>query len=270
MNRIQPGTRTMTYQTLEIAQADGIATIWMNRPDVHNAFNETLIDELTAACAALGADAAVRVVVLAGRGRSFSAGADLNWMKRAAAAGEDENLADARRLAGMLRALAECPKPTIARVHGAALGGGMGLASACDICVAAEEAVFATSEVRFGLIPSAISPYVIRAIGERQAGRYFQTAERIGAARALQLGLAHEVVPAAELDARVAELIAALRQGGPQALAAAKQLIAAVGACGVDDAVVEDTSRRIARLRATPEAREGLDAFLAKRPAAWV
>jgi methylglutaconyl-CoA hydratase len=242
----------------------------MNRPDVHNAFNEQLIAELTAACQALDADDAVRVVVLAGRGKSFSAGADLNWMRRAAEASVDANLADARKLAGMLRTLAEMNKPTIARVHGAALGGGMGLASACDICVAGEGAVFATSEVRFGIIPSAISPYVIRAIGARQASRYFQTAERISAARARELGLAHEVVASDALDANVAEIVTALLQGGPRSQGAAKALIRAVADQPVSDALVEDTACRIATLRATPEAQEGLAAFLDKRPASWV
>ena len=258
------------HETLEILRDGPVATIWMNRPDVHNAFNEQLIAELTAACQALDADDAVRVVVLAGRGKSFSAGADLNWMRRAAEASVEANLADARKLAGMLRTLAEMDKPTIARVHGAALGGGMGLASACDICVAGEGAVFATSEVRFGIIPSAISPYVIRAIGARQASRYFQTAERISAARARELGLAHEVVAADAIDARVHELVAALLQGGPRSQGAAKALIRAVADQPVSDALVEDTARRIATLRATPEAREGLAAFLDKRPAAWV
>ena len=258
------------YETLEILRDGGIATIWMNRPDVHNAFNEALIAELTDACRQLDADDAVRAVVLAGRGKSFSAGADLNWMRRAADASVDENLADARKLAGMLRALAELTKPTIARVQGAALGGGMGLASACDICVASTAASFATSEVRFGIIPSAISPYVLRAIGARQAGRYFQTAERISAAEAKALGLAHEVVAPEELDAKVAGIVAALLVGGPKSQAAAKDLIRAVADRPVSDAVVEDTARRIAELRATPEAKEGLAAFLDKRPAAWV
>ena len=258
------------YETLEIQRKAGVATIWMNRPDVHNAFNEQLIAELTAACQALDADDAVRVVVLAGRGKSFSAGADLNWMRRAADASVEANLADARKLAGMLRSLAEMNKPTIARVHGAALGGGMGLASACDICVAGEGAVFATSEVRFGIIPSAISPYVIRAIGARQASRYFQTAERIGSTRAAALGLAHEAVATEELDAKVSEVVEALLQGGPKSQAAAKDLIRAVANRPVSDAVVEDTARRIASLRVTPEAKEGLAAFLDKRPAAWI
>ena len=258
------------YETLEIELSGGVATVWMNRPDVHNAFNAQLIADLTAACRQLEADEAVRVMVLAGRGKSFSAGADLNWMKAAGEASEAENFADAMKLAGMLRTLAEMSKPTIARVHGAALGGGMGLASACDICVAGERAVFATSEVKFGIIPSAISPYVIRAIGERQAYRYFQTAERIDATQAVGLGLAHEAVASEALDARVGEIVAALLQGGPKAQAAAKDLIRGVANRPVSDAVVEDTARRISQLRATPEAREGLEAFLSKRPAAWV
>ena len=258
------------YETLEILRDGGVATIWMNRPDVHNAFNEALIAELTAACTALDADGSVRVVVLAGRGKSFSAGADLNWMRRAADASVEENLQDARKLAGMLRTLAEMGKPTIARVHGAALGGGMGLASACDICLAGTGAVFATSEVKFGIIPSAISPYVLRAIGARQATRYFQSAERISAARALELGLAHEVAAPDALDTKLAEIVTALLQGGPKSQAASKDLIRAVADRPIDDALVEDTARRIATLRATPEAREGLAAFLDKRPAAWV
>ncbi|NMG75830.1 enoyl-CoA hydratase/isomerase family protein [Aromatoleum diolicum] len=258
------------YETLEIALEQGVATIWMNRPDVHNAFNAQLIADLTAACRQLDGDDTVRVVVLAGRGKSFSAGADLNWMKAAGEASVEENLGDARKLAGMLHTLSAMNKPTIARVQGAALGGGMGLASACDICVASDKAVFATSEVKFGIIPSAISPYVIRAIGERQSYRYFQSAERISAARAGEIGLAHEVVTADELDVKVAEIVAALLQGGPKAQAAAKDLIRAVANRPVSDAVVEDTARRISSLRATPEAKEGLDAFLSKRPAAWV
>jgi methylglutaconyl-CoA hydratase len=258
------------YETLDLQIERDVATVWMNRPDVHNAFNAELIADLTAAFRELDADASVRIVVLAGRGKSFSAGADLNWMKAAGEAGIAENLADARKLAGMLRTIADMTKPTIARVQGAALGGGMGLASACDICVASDKAVFATSEVKFGIVPAAISPYVIRAIGERQSYRYFQSAERISAARAGEIGLAHEVVGAEELDEKVAEIVTALLQGGPQAQAAAKDLIRAVANHPLDDEVIEDTARRISNLRATPEAKEGLDAFLSKRPAAWV
>ena len=260
----------MPYQSLEIEQSGPVATIWMNRPDLHNAFDETLIAELTAACCALDEDKAIRVVVLAGRGKSFSAGADLNWMKRAANNSVDDNLNDARALAGMLRVLAEMKKPTIARIQGAALGGGMGLAAACDMAVASTKAVFATSEVRFGIIPSAISPYVLRAIGARQAYRYFQSAERISAERACEIGLVHEAVEADQLDAKVQEIVTALLQGGPLAQAAAKDLIRAVNNQPINDNLVEDTAHRIAHLRATPEARDGIAAFLDKRSPAWV
>ncbi len=258
------------FTTLEIELKGPVATIWMNRPDLHNAFDEILIAELTAACVALDEDADVRVVVLAGRGKSFSAGADLNWMRRAANNGIDDNLNDARALARMLRALAEMNKPTIARVQGAALGGGMGLAAACDVAVASTKAVFATSEVRFGIIPSAISPYVLRAIGARQATRYFQSAERIDAVRAREIGLVHETVEPEQLDARVQEIVNALLQGGPLAQAAANDLIRAVDGQPINDNLVEETAHRIAHLRATPEAQEGIAAFLDKRQPNWI
>ena len=258
------------YETLEILCEGGIATIWMNRPDVHNAFNEQLIAELTAACQALDADDAVRVVVLAGRGRHFSAGADLNWMRRAAGFSEAENLADARRFADMLRALAGMGKPTIARVQGAALGGGTGLTAACDMAIAADDAQFSTSEVRFGIIPAVISPFVLRAVGPRHALRIFQSAERIDAARALAMGLVGEVVPAAELDAAIARLTEQLVSCAPDAQKAAKDLISAVNGRPIDDAVSEETARRIARRRATAEAKDGIAAFLDKRPPAWL
>ncbi|WP_150428546.1 enoyl-CoA hydratase/isomerase family protein [Dechloromonas sp. CZR5] len=258
------------FTTLEIQLNGPVATVWMNRPDLHNAFDETLITELTAAFMALDDDADIRAVVLAGRGKSFSAGADLNWMRRAANNGIDENLNDARALAKMLRTIAEMKKPTIARVQGAALGGGMGLASACDIAVASTRAVFATSEVKFGIIPSAISPYVLRAIGARQAYRYFQSAERIDAARAREIGLVHETVEPEQLDAKVQEIVEALLVGGPAAQAAAKALIRAVNNQPINDTIVEDTAHRIAHLRATPEAREGISAFLDKRQPNWM
>ncbi|MBS1189945.1 MAG: enoyl-CoA hydratase/isomerase family protein [Rhodocyclaceae bacterium] len=258
------------YETIEIEMSGPVATVWMNRPDVHNAFNETLIDELTKACKALDQDPAVRVVVLAGRGKSFSAGADLHWMRRAAAYTVDENMKDAQALAGMLRTLAEMKRPTVARVHGAALGGGMGLAAACDIAVASTQAVFATSEVKFGIIPATIGPYVLRAIGARQAYRYFQTAERIGAERAREIGLVHETVAPEELDAKVEEIVAALLQGGPGAQTAAKELIRAVDRQQVNQNLVDDTAHRIAHLRATAEAKEGIAAFLEKRQPNWV
>lgn len=260
----------MPFQALEIELNGPVATVWMNRPDLHNAFDEVLIAELTAAFTALDGDADVRAVVLAGRGKSFSAGADLNWMRRAANNGVDENLTDARALAQMLRTIAEMKKPTIARVQGAALGGGMGLASACDIAIASTKAVFATSEVKFGIIPSAISPYVLRAIGARQANRYFQTAERIDAARAREIGLVHECVEPDALDAKLQEIVSALLQGGPKAQAAAKDLIRAVDHQPINNTLVEETAHRIAHLRATPEAREGISAFLEKRPANWI
>ncbi|QAU33806.1 enoyl-CoA hydratase/isomerase family protein [Janthinobacterium sp. 17J80-10] len=263
----------MTYTTIEIERrgaADAsVAWLWMNRAEVHNAFDETLIAELTDALSALGDDASVRAIVLAGRGKSFSAGADLNWMKRQGSAPVEDNVADSRRLAELFRTLSECAKPTIARVHGAAMGGGMGLAAACDICVASTQASFATSEVKLGIIPAVISPYVVRAIGERQSYRYFQTAERIVAARAREIGLAHEVAEPEQLDAQVDAIVGALLAGGPQAQAASADLIRAVANRPITAALIDDTAHRIAKTRATPEAREGLTAFLEKRPAAW-
>jgi len=258
------------FSTLEIQYDGPVATVWMNRPELHNAFNLQLITGITAACRQLGANDTVRIVILAGRGKSFSAGADLHWMKAAGQASIEDNRNEARQLAVMLRTLAELRKPTIARVHGAALGGGLGLAAACDLCVAATNAVFAASEVRFGIIPATIGPYVIRAIGERQAYRYFQTAERMSAQRALEIGLVHEVTAPGNLDATVQQLTNALLQGGPQAQAAAKDLIRAVAGHAMNDEQMEDTACRIAALRATPEAQEGLAAFLEKRQPAWM
>ena len=258
------------YETLEIERDGKVATIWMNRPAVFNAFDEQLIAELAAACRELDGDPTVRVVVLGGRGKHFSAGADLNWMKRAAQFTETQNLDDARKFAGMLRTLSQMSKPTIARVQGAALGGGTGLTAACDMAVAASDAVFSTSEVRFGIIPSAISPYVLRAIGPRHALRYFQSAERIAAERALTIGLVGDVVPLEELDACVGKLVDALLAGGPLAQKAAKELIAAVDGQKIDEIISEETARRIARQRATDEAKDGIAAFLDKRPPAWL
>lgn len=258
------------FETLSIEHAGPVATLWMARPDVFNAFNEQLIDELTRACALLDADASVRVVVLGGRGPHFSAGADLNWMRRAAEASEAANLEDARRFARMLHALSGLSKPTIARVQGAALGGGTGLTAACDMAVASSDAVFSTSEVKFGIIPAVISPYVLRAIGPRQAQRYFQSAERISAERALAIGLVHEVAAPDQLDAAVAALVKPLLAGGPLAQQAAKDLINAVQGKPIDAATLEDTAQRIARQRRTAEARDGVSAFLDKRPPAWM
>jgi methylglutaconyl-CoA hydratase len=258
------------YNTLVIENTGKVATIWMNRPEVFNAFNEQLIAELTDACRMLDIDPMVRVVVLAGRGKHFSAGADLNWMRRAAEGSEADNLEDARRFARMLHALSGLSKPTIARIQGAALGGGTGLAAACDMAVASEDAVFSTSEVKFGIIPAVISPYVLRAIGPRQALRYFQTAERISAGRALALGLVSEVTPVDALDAGVAALIEPLLAGAPSAQKAAKDLIEAIKGRPIDEDTLEETARRIARQRATTEGRDGVAAFLDKRPPTWL
>jgi methylglutaconyl-CoA hydratase len=257
------------YQTLEIAHQGPVATVWMNRPDVFNAFDETLIAELTQALKALDTLPTVRVVVLAGRGPHFSAGADLQWMKRAAGFTHDENMADARRFAALLATLSGLSKPTIARVQGAALGGGTGLTAACDMAVASTKAVFSTSEVRFGILPAVISPYVLRAIGPRQALRYFQTAERFTAQKALSMGLVHEVCEPEALDEGVNVVVKALLQGGPKAQNAAKDLIAAVTGQPLGPTLCEETAKRIATQRSTDEAREGIAAFLEKRPAAW-
>lgn len=266
--------KSMSYTTIEIERrvttaGTTTAWLWMNRAEAHNAFDEILIAELTSALQALEAEQSVRVIVLAGRGKSFSAGADLDWMRRQGCASMEDNLADARRLAELFRVLAECTRPTIARVHGVAMGGGMGLAAACDICVASTSALFATSEVGIGIIPAVISPYVVRAIGERQAYRYFQTAERIGAVRARELGLAHEVAEPEHLDAQVEAIVTSLLSGAPQAQAAATALIRAVADRPITAALIDDTAQRIAQLRATPEAQEGLAAFLEKRAPAW-
>jgi methylglutaconyl-CoA hydratase len=258
------------YSTLAIEHAGKVATIWMDRPEVLNAFNEQLIDDLNAACLQLDADPKVRVVVLAGRGKHFSAGADLNWMRRAAEGSEADNLADARRFARMLRTLSGMSKPTVARIQGAALGGGTGLAAACDMAVASSDAVFSTSEVKFGIIPAVISPYVLRAIGPRNALRYFQSAERISAERALAIGLINEVTSVEGLDAGMAALLEPLLAGAPTAQKAAKELIEAIKGRPIDDQTLEETAQRIARQRASAEGRDGVAAFLEKRPPAWL
>ena len=247
----------------------GLARITMDRPEVHNAFNEVFIAELTALLERVGADPAVRVVVLAASGKSFSAGADLTWMQAMAGYDEAQNLADAEGLARLMRTLDRLPKPVIGRVQGPAFGGGVGLVACCDIAVGAASASFALSEVKLGLIPAVISPYVVAAIGERQARRYFLTAERFDAAEAQRIGLLHLVVPDQELDAAVERLVAALAGNGPAAVAAAKDLIFAVGRRPTDATVVAETARRIARIRASAEGKEGIGAFLERRKARW-
>lgn len=255
--------------TVLVTTRGAVARVTMNRPEVHNAFDDRLIEELTATFERLAADKAVRAVLLGANGRSFSAGADLNWMKRTAGYSEAQNLEDARRLARMLRILDGMPQPTVALVQGAAYGGGVGLVACCDIAIAVPEAAFSLSEVRLGLLPAAISPYVVAAIGARQARRYFLTAERFDAAEARRIGLVHEVAPREELEVAGERLLAALAGGGPLAQAASKRLIARVSSGPLDDAMAEDTARRIAELRAGEEGREGVAAFLEKRPPAW-
>ncbi len=258
------------FTTLSVARRNGIGIVTLERPELHNAFNETVIAELTAAFRDLGDAADVRVVILAGNGASFCAGADLNWMKKMAGYDAAQNRADAAGLAQMLRAVDECPKPTVARVHGAAYGGGVGLVACCDIAIAAVEATFALSEAKLGLIPATISPYVIEAIGARQARRYFLTAERFEAAEAYRLGLVHDIVPVAQLDDRVNEILTPLLVAGPAAQRECKALIRHVAGRAIDAALIDDTVERITRVRASPEGKEGVGAFLGKRPAAWV
>ncbi|MFI4868180.1 MAG: enoyl-CoA hydratase/isomerase family protein [Steroidobacterales bacterium] len=258
------------YQFLQLEYRAGCAIVWLNRPERHNAFHEGLLAELPRCLDLLSQDAAVRVIVLAGRGRSFCAGGDLEWMQRQARADYDANLEDARRLAWMLRTLAQFPKPTVARVQGVALGGGMGLVAACDIALASREASFGTTEVRLGLTPSTIAPYVIAAIGERAARRYFLSGERFDAHEALRIGLVHEAVEPDALDARLVELLEALRSAGPQAQAHCKRLLASLrGHDAFDPQVAEQTARSIAEVRAGQEAREGIAAFFAKRRPSW-
>ena len=259
----------MSSDAIRLEISGGVARITMARPEKHNAFDDVLIADLTDAFERAGADDAVRVVILEAEGKSFSAGADLGWMERMADYSEEENLADARKLAHMVRVLNELPRPTIARVQGAAFGGGVGLVAACDIALASHAASFCLSEARLGLIPSVISPYVVEAIGARAARRYFQTAERFDAEQAQALGLVHEVVPRERLDSRLAELVGHLLDNGPAAMAASKELIRRVASGPVDDAMIEDTARRIADIRATAEGREGLRAFLEKRGPKW-
>lgn len=260
----------MSYQFLQLEQQGAVATVWMNRAELHNAFNTQVIEELHACFAAIHQRDDIRVVILAGRGKSFSAGADLNWMKQAGSASRQENEADALKLAQMLHQLASLKQPTIARVHGIAFGGGMGLASACDICVASTEAKFATSEVRLGLAPSTISPYVIRAIGARQASRYFLTAERINAEQALNIGLAHEVASPEALDQTIDAIVDALLLGGPEAQAASKQLIQMVNQQELTQDLLLQTAQHIAHVRQGTEAKNGLNAFLNKQSPSWI
>ena len=260
----------MTDQAFETQVEGGVARLTLTREDRHNAFDDALIAALEQQLAAWEADASVRVVVLAARGKSFSAGADLNWMRRMADNSEAENLADARSLAGLMRRLAELPKPTLALVQGPAYGGGVGLVACCDIALATSAARFALTEVRLGIIPSVIAPYVLAALGPRAAKRFMLTGEVFSAKKARRLGLVHEIVATEDLEARGTEIVAALLACGPRAQGEVKSLVRAIGGRPVDDAMIEDTAQRIARVRASAEGREGLSAFLEKRKTKWV
>jgi methylglutaconyl-CoA hydratase len=254
---------------LTAVSEDGVASVTLNRAEVHNAFNDAIIADLTGTLRRLGDDDKVQAVVLRAEGKSFSAGADLGWMQRMANYGHAENLADAGALAELMRVLNFLPKPTVARVQGAAFGGGVGLVACCDIAIASDAASFSLSEVRLGLIPAVISPYVVAAIGERAARRYFLTAERFGADEALRIGLVHQVVPADQLDSAVDTILTRLSEGGPAAQRAAKDLIFAVAHRPIDAGLIHDTAERIATIRASAEGREGLAGFLEKRKPAW-
>jgi len=254
---------------LVIEKTAGRATVTLDRPQIRNAFDDALIGELTAAFRALDADASVRVVVLAGNGPAFCAGADLNWMKRMAGYTYDQNVADAAALAEMLSVLDRMAKPTLARVHGPAFAGGVGLVAACDIAIGTTEAKFCLSEAKLGLSPATISPYVVRAMGERMARRYFLSAEVFGAEEAHRVGLLSGLVAASELDATIEALVGQLLAGGPAAQAKIKDLIAAVSSGRVDEAMISDTAKRIAEIRVSPEGREGIASFLEKRKPSW-
>ena len=259
----------MTHLAVERQGPLGLVTL--NRPERHNAFDDALIAELTEAFRSMEGEDGIRVVVLSGAGRSFSAGADLNWMKRMAGFSIDENRRDAMALATLMRTIAHFRKPTVARVHGAAYGGGVGLVACCDIAVAAQTATFSLSEGKLGLIPAVISPYVVAAMGERAARRYFLTAERFDSAEAYRTGLVHDLAASeADLDDKLGAIVDALLLCGPTAQTEAKALIRAVAGRPVTSELIQDTAERIAKVRASPEGREGVAAFLEKRKAAWV
>lgn len=256
--------------TLDIRRpSPHVAEVWLNRPEVRNAFNDGVIAELTAAFQQLGADPALRAIVLGGHGKAFCAGADLNWMRAMADYSWEQNRADAERLAGMLWTIWSCPLPVVGRVHGDCYAGGVGLAAVCDVLVAADGVQFCLSEARLGLLPATIGPYVVRALGEQASRRYFTTAERFPAAEAQRLGFVHECVAADALDAKVNEIVATLVANGPAAVKACKQLVKDMVQRPIDAALRDDTAQRIADIRASDEGKEGVQSFLNKRAPAW-
>jgi methylglutaconyl-CoA hydratase len=256
------------YQTLEVARDGAVLHVRLDRPELRNAFNGALVEDLHAAFGAASTDASARVVVLSGNGKSFCAGADLGWMTEQAALSEADNRAGAERMARMFLAVARCSKPVVARVHGHALGGGTGLAAAADVAIAADDAVFGLTEVKLGIVPAVISPFVLQKVGAGRARALFLTGERFDGREAERIGLVHRAVPLPQLDAVVSGTVEQLLGSGPAAVASCKQLIASVAGMAFEDAVPL-TSAWIARLRATPEAREGMQAFLDKRPPIW-
>lgn len=259
----------MSYQTLELQRDGPVLHLRLNRPEVRNAFNGTVVDELAAAFAAVDDDPGVRVVVLGGNGKSFSAGADLAWMQEQAALSPAENERSAQRMARMFLAIASCRKPVVGRMHGHALGGGTGLTAAVDVALCSDDCVFGLTEVKLGIVPAVISPFVLQKIGAGRARTLFLTGERFDGREAERIGLVHQAVPEAGLDAAVQRAVGELLSAGPAAVASAKQLIAAVAGLPLADAVPV-TAQWIAALRATPEAREGMAAFLGKRKPGWI
>lgn len=260
----------INWQSIDITMHERVATVTLDRPDVRNAFNDATIAELTLAFDELGRDEDVRAIILAASGPAFCAGADLHWMKAMAAYSDSENYDDALKLATMLRTIYLCPLPVVAKIQGDCYAGGMGLVAACDIAVAAEGAQFCLSEVKLGLIPATISPYVIKAMGEQAARRYFLTAERFSAQEAQRIGFVHALAAPAELDGCVAAIIKSLVANSPHAVRQAKALVREVAGKTIDDALVADSARRIAAIRASAEGRDGVASFLEKRKPSWI
>lgn len=256
--------------TLDVQRNGPVARVYLNRPEVRNAFNDGVIAELTQTFTTLAADASLRCIVLGGHGKAFCAGADLNWMRAMAGYSWEQNRADAQALADMLWTIYACPVPVVGRVHGDCYAGGLGLAAVCDVLVAAEGVQFCLSEAKLGLLPATIGPYVVKAMGEQAARRWFVTAERFSAAQAQAMGFVHEVVGAESLDAKVEELVAALVANGPMAVRACKRLVQDIAGRPIDVDLRAETARRIADIRASDEGREGIQSFLAKRAPNWL